>query len=358
MKSETKLAGGLALTVTLFISQVVAFAQQPRTASPEQGVVVSQQRIVQGPGEPKGPLPADTFVFVASEMNFDGKLVKGAPYSAEAVTESIQTLADGNRIVNKSTAMVYRDSEGRTRREHTLTALGPFATSGDAPQTISINDPVAGVNYALDPRTKTAHKMAPMKLKFKMAESPGEFDKKIAGPDSPPAPGAAQADVRIERSQTPPPPGGMGHVDVLPGDVFMHQMPGPGTAAAAGGMVMEWHSADSKNAKSESLGKQVIEGVEAEGTRTTMTIPPGQIGNEREIQMVSERWYSPELQVVVMTKHSDPRMGETTYSLTNINRSEQPKSLFEVPADYTVKETSIGGPLINKMKMRKPSPEQ
>ena len=75
-----------------------------------------------------------------------------------------------------------------------------------------------------------------------------------------------------------------------------------------------------------------IEGVEAEGTRTTVTIPAGEIGNERAIEIVSERWYSPELQLVVMTRHSDPRLGETTYKLTNINRTEPAKTLFEVPA--------------------------
>jgi hypothetical protein len=88
----------------------------------------------------------------------------------------------------------------------------------------------------------------------------------------------------------------------------------------------------------ESLGKRTIEGVEAEGTRTTFTIPAGQIGNERPIEIVSEQWYSPELQTMVMTRRSDPRMGETTYKLTRIDRTEPMRSLFEVPPDYTVKE--------------------
>jgi hypothetical protein len=87
----------------------------------------------------------------------------------------------------------------------------------------------------------------------------------------------------------------------------------------------------------ESLGKQNIEGVEAEGTRSTVTFPAGTFGNERPISIVSERWYSPELQTVVMTKHSDPRFGETNYRLTNINRSEPARTLFEVPSDYTLK---------------------
>src|SRR5947207_1218184 len=92
----------------------------------------------------------NTFVFVSSEMSIDGKTVKGAPYSAQAVTESIQTLPDGNRIVHRTTASVFRDGEGRTRREQTLNAVGAYAASGDAPQTIFINDPVGQVNYILD----------------------------------------------------------------------------------------------------------------------------------------------------------------------------------------------------------------
>ena len=106
--------------------------------------------------------------------------------------------------------------------------------------------------------------------------------------------------------------------------------------------------------RKESLGKQTIEGVEAEGTRETFTIGAGEIGNEQPIQVVSERWYSPELQTVVMSRHSDPRFGETTFRLTNINRSEPARSLFEVPADYTVKE----GPPMQRIFRRKGSDEK
>jgi hypothetical protein len=93
--------------------------------------------------------------------------------------------------------------------------------------------------------------------------------------------------------------------------------------------------------KSESLGSKIIEGLVAEGTRTTLTIPAGQIGNERPIEVVTERWYSPELQLVVMTRNSDPRMGESVYRLTKVQRSEPARHLFEVPPDYTIKEASI-----------------
>jgi hypothetical protein len=98
---------------------------------------------------------------------------------------------------------------------------------------------------------------------------------------------------------------------------------------------------DAKDVKTEQLGKMYIEGVQAEGTRTTTTIPAGDIGNERPINIVDERWYSPDLQMTVMTKHSDPRAGETNFALKNINRSSPPPNLFEVPSGYTV--TTGGG---------------
>ena len=106
----------------------------------------------------------DTFTFVSSEMSLGGKVVKGAPYSAEAVTESVQTLADGNRIVRKNTAQVYRDSEGRTRREQTINILGHYAPAGEAPRTILINDPVSGEHFSLDPRHRTARKLTVVRV--------------------------------------------------------------------------------------------------------------------------------------------------------------------------------------------------
>jgi hypothetical protein len=130
-------------------------------------------------------------------------------------------------------------------------------------------------------------------------------------------------------------------------------------AGATGTFVFKTHPGPNANEVKEQLGKQTIEGVEAEGTRTTVTIPAGEIGNERPIEIVSERWYSPELQLVVMTRHSDPRFGETTYKLTNINRAEPAKSLFEVPSDYTVKEGPGPGigPKIAPLRQKKSNPE-
>lgn len=241
------------------------------------------------PGD--GP-PGAMFDFLGVREALEGKVVKGMPYRAEAVTEISQSLADGNRIVRKTSAAVSRDSEGRTRREVNLAALGPLAPH-DAPRHVFIQDPVAGTSFVLEPDSRTARKLGFLREHRK--------------------PGAG---VRFE---APVPEGGPG-----PGAVFRarpHEM-GEG----------RWPL------QKENLGTQVVEGVEATGTRTTVTIPAGEIGNEKPITIVSERWFSPELQVVVSSSHRDPRFGETTYRLTAIVRGEPDRSQFEVPADYTVRE--------------------
>jgi hypothetical protein len=262
---------------------VIAQDQSPRKGPPGFGPPIGGPD--HGPGR---QFPPDHALSILSpEMRFDGKVVKGAPYSATAITESVQTLSNGARITNKTTSSIYRDSEGRTRREMTLDRIGPFATADEPTQLIFINDPVAGVHYVLDQRSHTARKMA--------APTGG-------GPRRRP-PAERAAERAPDRA--------------------------PGKAHSEG--------------KTESLGKQVIEGVEAEGVRSVITIPEGKIGNDRPIEIVSERWDSPELQTVVLSKHNDPRFGETVYRLTNINRAEPAQTLFEVPADYKVEEGQPGG---------------
>lgn len=336
---------GILVVASLAVSALttLAFAQHP---VPETRVMIQQARVFQGPdGAPPLPPPGNNFVFMASE-SFDGKVVKGAPYSAEAVTESVQTLSDGNRIVNKFTSQVYRDSEGRTRREQTLKALSGVGTSGEPLQTIFINDPVAGVTYTLDTRAHTAHKSMPFSFRvIKKDGAPGETQqfefKSGSGVGAStnvvvtsPSGAAPQAGTRVARAQA----------EV---DHFTLRTEG------AAGYVFRTGPNSNANQVKEQLGKQMIEGVEAEGTRTTTTIPVGEIGNERPIEIVSERWYSPELQLVVMTRHSDPRSGETTYKLTNINRTEPAKSLFEVPPGFNVKEMEFGRPTIAPLPRKK-----
>jgi len=144
----------------------VSFAQQQKAPATE-GDVIVRHRMIQGPeGAPPPPPPGD-FVFIASEIGFGGNLVKGAPYSAQTVTETIQSLSDGNRIINKMSSTVYRDSEGRTRREQTLKGFGQLGDSGEPIQTVFIHDPVAGVSYTLDSRKQIANKMMPFRFEWK-----------------------------------------------------------------------------------------------------------------------------------------------------------------------------------------------
>jgi hypothetical protein len=251
-----------------------------------------------------------TFAFVGGQM-FNANPVKGQPYSAEAVNETTQMLADGNKIVTRSSTMIYRDSEGRERREETIGKLGALGTSGTPAMIVFISDPVAKVSYTLHAEDHTAEKMpAPMGKVGSSAQSMITHDYAITVRTA----GAAIL------PEPPPPP-----------------------------MLFET-SRESKGrspAKVEQLGMQTIEGVAAEGTRSTTTIAAGQIGNERDINIVSERWVSKELGVLVMSRRSDPRMGVTEYRLTNVSRSEPAHALFEVPADYTV--TDAGRPVfLNK----------
>jgi hypothetical protein len=331
-------------------TQKVPAPDAPLPKEPSGDVMVFRREKLQDPGV--GHPADDVFFFVNSEMSFDGKVVKGAPYSAEAVTESTQILGDGNRIVNKSSAAIYRDSEGRTRREQTLRALGPFANGGDPPQTIAISDPVAGVSYMLDARSKVARKTSPMRFTFKLKE-PADVSKGATSDDEKPAPEAGKIEtVMVAKEARAPEVSGVLSAKIH-GEAGMMKAP----MGEGAGFVMEFHGADKKNAKKESLGEQLFDGVKAEGTRTTITIPAGEIGNERPIEMIMERWYSPELQTVVMTRHSDPRFGETVYKLININRNEPARSLFEVPADYTVKEPAAPGAPVH-VRTRKPPIEE
>ena len=219
------------------------------------------------------PGPQDGIGFLGFEARVGNRVVTGAPYSGQVTTEHKQTLADGNQIDTTNTAVVSRDGQGRTYREETLPAIGPYTASGNPPKAIFIDDPVAGVAYVLDPVHKTARKfMLP-----------------------PPRPGNNDA-VPFQRGGSSP------------------------------------------NTTTTSLGSKTMEGVLAQGTQFTRTIPAGRIGNAQPIQIVTTRWFSSELSINVRTETSDPSHGQTTTSLTNLNRSEPDPSLFQVPSGYTVLE--------------------
>ncbi len=239
-------------------------------------------------------LPFEQPLDVLAAEPLDGSApVTGAPYSADITTEVVQTLADGNRIERRSTSAFARDSQGRVRRELQLAAIGPLVPSGDASM-VMITDPVAGAHYSLDRARKVAMR------------SPMPFIRRL---DAPPA--AGQRVVVEER------------MAVQGGAAVARRAIVAGRAAMAG-----------SESRSEKLGSKEIQGVHAEGTRTVITIPAGAIGNQAPIEVISERWYSPELQAVVLSRRVDPRFGETTYRVENIVRVEPPADLFQVPPDY------------------------
>jgi hypothetical protein len=257
-------------------------------------------------GPPGGPGAAPDARLIGAVAGNPRSVVRSAPYSADVVTETTQVLADGNRIRRTVTAKVYRDAEGRVRNEQSLAGLGMLAPGAASSQVIYINDPVAGVNYALNVKDKTATKSS------------------LRGGGPPPG---------MPQGGGPPGMGGMGRGQGMGAG---RGFPRPTDAIGRGG---RGRSAD-QNVKTESLGRQTIEGVAADGTRSTVTIPAGQMGNDLALQVVSEVWYSPDLQVTVMSRHSDPLSGETVYRLTNVNRGAPAASLFQPPADFTVKDST------------------
>jgi hypothetical protein len=288
------------LTAALLSLASAAFAQVviTRTQSGEKGPV-SLERI-------PGPGP-DANLFMM-EISGSDELVTGAPYTATAVTETTQTLGDGNRIVHKSTASLARDGQGRTRREETFGHVG--ALSVEAPQVAIIRDPVAQSTYILRPGRGTVQTIKNRTANIMTLHGPaGEGE------------GARELSLN-------------GNVVILKDKVAIDK-PGPGAEPGIRRKI-EVHGADEPagEVKHESLGTQVIEGVSCEGKRETRVIAAGAMGNERPIEITSETWTSPELHALVLRKRNDPRFGETTYRLTNIKRGEPDASLFHVPEGF------------------------
>lgn len=256
-------------------------------------------------------------------------VVKNAPFSAEAVSESIQVLADGNRIVRNTTSKIYRNSEGRVRREMRNSSGNVLGTTYYASPAITISDPVLRQRYMLDQELKVARATGLGSLpSVRVVTVPS---------------GEANSDEEAEKRR---------QVELYAGREALRRAETNSKLAeevviAAGSIprsgVLTIHPATNAKyeTRTEELGSRTVEGVEAEGTRTYTTIPEGAIGNERPIEIVYERWYSKELQMTVYSRHTDPRFGEQTYRLTNIVRSEPDPSLFTIPKEYKI-ETDPG----------------
>lgn len=256
-----------------------------------------------------------TLSFITPDTSFDRNLVKGVPFTADSTTEHVQTLGDGNRLGRKSTARLFRDGAGRTRREHLLTRgnTNTLAPDGEPPRLIVINDPVGSVNYMIETQTGIARRqqLPPGLMEARQRALGGETKFSVLLPTS-------TAHRRMAEGDNAPPP------------------PQP---------------------QKEQLEAQVIEGVQATGTRTTLTIPAGEFDNEQPLVITHEEWYSPELQMIVLMKHNDPRFGVTEFRLTNIMRGEPSPELFQAPQGYKIVDNGAerGRPLMGEPPgMRRP----
>ena len=230
------------------------------------------------------------------------KITEGAPYSAETVNETTQVLADGNHIDRRITGRIYRDGAGRVRSEQ---------DRADGTTMVSIVDPVAGVSYRLDPqqhiawRTPTQTVTALMKREGADEESRAEAKRALAAAKAGLEPGAGSL------------------------------QPAAGARGGGGGMIMRRGGAE------PALEHKMIDGIPVDGSSRTETIAAGEIGNQLPITVVNEEWSSPDLKVLVMRRHSDPRTGESTFRLSNIVRAEPNPTLFTVPPEYEIRDTGI-----------------
>lgn len=246
-------------------------------------------------------------VVTAGAVRAFGAAVLGAPYSATITNESVQTLADGNRIIQNNSGTTARDSEGRTRQDAALPMLGNLSAA-NAPHIVFIMDPVAQISYTLNLTDKTAQKLAPSGAVVGGGGTVG------TGPVT---------STKAFFGQSAGVSAVGGPLPALPPPMFIQKA-----------VIAE----DDSQATTEDLGTQTMEGLQVTGVRTTRTIPAGEIGNEKPIVIVTEVWTSPDLKTVVYSKRSDPRMGEQIFKLTNITRAEPDASLFIVPADFRVTE--------------------
>jgi hypothetical protein len=216
-------------------------------------------------------------------------IVTGHPFSGTEERHSLQVLGDGTRIETSSSDKFYRDDQGRTRIER-------------EDGTVVINDPVRGQGVEMkDGKVLGNSTFSKRGTSFSFTTT-SEGNRSVDG-------------AKLEQAKAA--------LDSVR----------PRVAVAVNGNPVEAKLAAEAEAKAavkeENLGYQAMNGVSAQGNRSTTTIPAGSIGNDRPIAIVSERWVSPELQMTIKSSNKDPRFGESTYELTNIVVGAPDPSLFQ-----------------------------
>ncbi len=280
---------------------------------------------------------------------------EGKPIYAEFITEHHQDFTDGNRISRSTSSSIYRDAQGRIRRESQLSV--PGLSAGIAASTfITIVDQPLGYSYVLDPQEMIAHRYelnaaGPSYVARLRAQAAGSA---LLPPPDAKQPAATAANATASSATAASATAGSATASQWRQHAFSahHVRPamdgGPGAydAASAGAATMRVDQpflAAPNPVRTENLGEELILGYRAHGTRVVTTLPAGQIGNDRPIDIVSEQWFSPDLDLVMRSVHRDPWAGEFTTTVTQVVRGDQPASLFQIPPPYKIIDSANEG---------------
>ncbi len=342
-------------------AQAIAAVDAQQIAADAQMVAHDAERAAHEAMQAQGDM-----AFIHSELA-QSRVTKGAPYCADAVHETIQPLADGNRIVRSQSTRMCRDGEGRTRQE----------VERDGHRVVYLRDPVAKESWVLDADKKTARKFGgagagidsaawqvyadqmrewAQKVKAQVRERVSADGTPPAAPavapqapvpPVPPTPvvlsqsdrttkdaqGRERREVRIEvlRVDAPHPMAPMAPMAPMHGPL----PPLPDVQAPPAVMARAMVFAPRGPGAQSTLGSKEIEGVKANGERTTWTIEAGKVGNEKPIVITRDVWTSPDLMLTIASRNFDPRSGESNYRLQNLKRGEPDAALMKVPTDYT-----------------------
>jgi hypothetical protein len=294
---------------TAVVTLVVACAVCPITGS-------AQDVPAGNPAQPATPAPADVAQTVRTALALRTQAfglplpvrrlavmpTLGLPFSADGITTTTQVLADGTRLEQQTNTRLFRDSAGRVRREQAIVGLMQAALP-----VVTITDPAAAVSYTLDARTRTAYR-APLQAYVRTSGMPMPGDRTTGS--------ASYRNGRVVSRTTPTP---------------RARAEGPNDAV---GVIPS-----GTGSRIETLSTLQIAGLWSSGTRTSVTLARGMVGNNRPFDVTTERWTSTDLNVVTLSRSDDPRVGTTEYRLTSVVRAEPPADLFVIPAEYRVVDT-------------------
>lgn len=274
------------LLLALSGGAVSAQTENPGNQSESRTVVQSDAGVA--------PIFPQIFEVIANGGLLNDRLVKNQPLAAVFESETVRLQPNGTALTTRVVTRIYRDRHGRTRRmQTTVAANGTTAPNSNTAESITIEDPVAGFTYLINPATRTA-------FRYKLSVNQ---------------------------------PQGSAFNDLVPRTVDVLRNDDPQT-----GLVKKYRL---EQPRVEALGRQELNGVEAEGRRVRFRIPAGAVGNATETEATHETWIARDLKILVKSSTKNPLIGEHNFRVIELMRSEQPASLFEVPSDYTIQESGV-----------------